>query len=101
MVVKKRAISEKDKKRRKEKILNTAWRLFEKSGGQLPTVSVVAQKSGLSKGTFYLYFKTKEEIFLQLYLHKLQEWHESVAHKLNTCSENYPHLWIFSLKGST
>lgn len=86
MVIKKRAISEKDKKKRKEKILKTAWNLFKKADGQLPTVSVIAQKSGLSKGAFYLYFKTKEEIFLQLYLHKLQEWHESVADKLGTCS---------------
>lgn len=88
MVIKRRAISEKDKKKRKEKILKTAWNLFEKADGQLPTVSVIAQKSGLSKGTFYLYFKTKEEIFLQLYLHKLQEWHESVASKLGKCSAN-------------
>lgn len=88
MVIKRRAISEKDKKKRKEKILKTAWNLFEKADGQLPTVSVIAQKSGLSKGTFYLYFKTKEEIFLQLYLHKLQEWHESVASKLDSCSAN-------------
>ena len=88
MVIKKRAISEKDKKKRKEKILKTAWNLYKKADGQLPTVSVIAQKSGLSKGTFYLYFKTKEEIFLQLYLHKLQEWHESVADKLGKWSGN-------------
>jgi AcrR family transcriptional regulator len=88
MGIKKRAISEKDKKKRKEKILKTAWNLFKKADGQLPTVSVIAQKSGLSKGAFYLYFKTKEEIFLQLYLHKLQEWHESVADKLSMCSGN-------------
>ena len=88
MVIKKRAISEKDKKKRKEKILKTAWNLYKQTDGQLPTVSVIAQKSGLSKGTFYLYFKTKEEIFLQLYLHKLQEWHESVADKLDRCSRN-------------
>lgn len=88
MVIKKRAISEKDKKKRKEKILKAAWNLFKQADGRLPTVSLIAQKSGLSKGTFYLYFKTKEEIFLQLYLHKLQEWHESVADKLDKCSGN-------------
>jgi AcrR family transcriptional regulator len=88
MVIKKRAISEKDKKKRKDKILKTAWNLFKKADGQLPTVSVIAQKSGLSKGAFYLYFKTKEEIFLQLYLLKLQEWHESVADQLGRYSGN-------------
>jgi len=86
MVIKKRAISEKDKQKKKEKILKTAWNLFKKAEGKLPTVAVIAQKSGLSKGTVYLYFKTKEEIFLQLYLNKLQEWHESVADKIDKCS---------------
>jgi TetR/AcrR family transcriptional regulator len=88
MVIKKRAISENEKKKRKEKILKTAWNLFKKADGQLPTMSVIAQQAGLSKGTLYLYFKTKEEIFLQLYLHKLQEWHESVGDKLNKSSGN-------------
>ncbi|UCD33618.1 MAG: TetR family transcriptional regulator [Desulfobacterales bacterium] len=82
MASKKRAISEEDKKKRKDKILKTAWKLYRKADGQIPTVSVIAQKTGLSKGTVYLYFKTKDEIFLQLYLHKLREWHESVAAKL-------------------
>jgi len=86
MVIKKRAISEKDKQKKKEKILKTAWNLFKKADGKLPTVAVIAQKSGLSKGTVYLYFRTKEEIFLQLYLNKLQEWHESVADNIEKCS---------------
>jgi AcrR family transcriptional regulator len=82
MVTQKRAISEKDKLKRKEKILKTAWKLYKETDGQLPTVSLIAQKIGLSKGTVYLYFKTKDEIFLQLYMHQLREWHESVASKL-------------------
>ncbi len=86
MAIKKRAISEKDKQKKKEKILKTAWNLFKKTGGKLPTVDMIAQKSGQSKGTVYLYFKTKEEIFLQLYVNKLQEWHESVAKKIDKCS---------------
>lgn len=76
MVVKKRAISEKDKLKRKTKILNTAGRLFFQKGGQLPTVSQIAGNAGLSKGTVYLYFNTKEEIFMELYLLKLTEWAE-------------------------
>ncbi|MDY6904891.1 MAG: TetR family transcriptional regulator [Thermodesulfobacteriota bacterium] len=76
-MIKKRAISEADKQKRKAKILNTAWRLFRQKGGQLPTVSRIACKAGLSKGTVYLYFNTKEEIFLELYLQKVTEWFES------------------------
>ncbi|WP_022665016.1 TetR family transcriptional regulator [Desulfospira joergensenii] len=86
MAVRKRAINEKDKLRRREKILKTAWLLYEKSEGTLPTVSEIARKAGLSKGSVYLYFKTKNEIFLSLYMHQLKLWHDSVAETL----ENHP-----------
>jgi TetR/AcrR family transcriptional regulator len=82
MVTQTRAITKKDKLKRKEKILKTAWKLYKKTDGKLPSVSLIAQKTGLSKGAVYLYFKTKDEIFLQLFMHQLREWHESVASKL-------------------
>ena len=78
MVIKKRARSERDKQKRKEKLLKTAWQLYKKNKGQMPTVLQIAERAGLSKGAVYLYFKTKEEIFLQLYVHQLHEWFEHV-----------------------
>ncbi len=86
MAVKKRAISEKDKLKRRDHILKTAWQLYTKNEGRLPTVSVIARKAGLSKGSVYLYFQTKNEIFLSLYMHHLTRWHESVIKDL----EDYP-----------
>ena len=83
MAVKKRARSEKDKQKRRDKILKTAWSLYEKADGRLPTVSEIADKSGHSKGTVYLYFQTKEEIFLELFVEKLHEWLHSVAESLS------------------
>lgn len=82
MAVQKRAINPADKLKRKEKILKTAWQLYKKKDGRLPTVSVIAQASGLSKGSVYLYFKTKNEIFLYLYMHQLRQWHEAVVAQL-------------------
>jgi AcrR family transcriptional regulator len=82
MVVKKRARSERDKQKRREKLLKKAWQLYKKNKGQMPTVLQIAERAGLSKGTVYLYFKTKEEIFLQLYVHQLREWFEHVDAEL-------------------
>ncbi len=87
MPVEKRAINEKDKLKRKDKILRTAWYLFEQNDGQLPTVSVIARASGLSKGSVYLYFKTKSEIFLNLYIHQIKAWHLSVEKKLKKAGD--------------
>lgn len=79
MAVLKRAIKEKDKLKRKEKILDIARDLFEKNDGTLPTISEIAKKAGLSKGSVYLYFKTKNEIFLSLYMNQVKMWHDSIA----------------------
>jgi len=44
----------------------------QRFGGIFPTVSDIAQKTGLAKGTVYIYFSSKEEIFLELFLQKLR-----------------------------
>jgi len=50
----------------KSKILNTALELFSKKGLGESTVDEIVKESGLSKGTFYYYFKGKNQLFLEL-----------------------------------
>ncbi len=50
---------------RRDAILRAASLLFREQG-VLPTASAVAEKTGLGKGTVYLYFRSKEEIYLAL-----------------------------------
>ncbi|WP_020408994.1 TetR family transcriptional regulator [Hahella ganghwensis] len=61
-----RAIDDGEKALRKQSILDAASRLFLAQPGTLPSVINIAQEAGLAKGTVYLYFKTKEEIFICL-----------------------------------
>jgi len=63
-----RAVDDEDKQSRRASILEAARTLFNQNDGQLPTAAAVAAASGLAKGTLYLYFKTKEEIFANLLL---------------------------------
>lgn len=51
---------------RREVILAAARDLFLSRKGALPSAAEVAAASGLAKGTVYLYFRTKEEIFAAL-----------------------------------
>ncbi len=74
----KRARSAEEKEARRNTILQAAWDLYEASEGKFPTVLSIAQKTGLSKGTIYLYFKTKEEIFLSQCVFKLKEWFDTI-----------------------
>lgn len=66
-----RAQNADDKLARRCSILEAARMLFNQGEGRLPTVLDVANASGLAKGTVYLYFKTKEEIFANLFL---EDW---------------------------
>ncbi|OZG70672.1 TetR family transcriptional regulator [Hahella sp. CCB-MM4] len=61
-----RAIDDDEKALRRQSILDAASRLFLARPGTLPSVIAIAQEAGLAKGTVYLYFKTKEEIFISL-----------------------------------
>ncbi len=66
--VAKRALANEDKLARRIHILDAARALFNAGDGSLPTASQIATAAGLAKGTVYLYFKTKEEIFATLLL---------------------------------
>ena len=61
-----RAMATEDKQARRVAILAAAQELFTAGDGGLPTASQVAAATGLAKGTVYLYFTTKEEIFATL-----------------------------------
>ena len=66
MSIKKRAISEEQKLERKKDILNTALNLFEISSFHEISIAKIAKKTGIAKGTVFIYFKTKEELFLSI-----------------------------------
>jgi AcrR family transcriptional regulator len=83
MTVARRARQDWQKEARRQAILRAAEGLFVEADGALPSVAAVAAAAGLAKGTVYLYFRTKEEIFLGLLEWRLQDWiadmHRSVA----------------------
>jgi Transcriptional regulator len=50
----------------REHILNTAFMLFLHKSYKEVTLKEIVEKSGLSKGAFYHYFSSKEQIFLEI-----------------------------------
>lgn len=53
----------KPREARNEDILNAALELFSRDGFSATRIDDVAERAGISKGTVYLYFKSKEELF--------------------------------------
>lgn len=47
---------------RKTELLNTAEALFYEAGYEQTSVNAIIEKVGVSKGTFYYYFKSKEDL---------------------------------------
>lgn len=52
----------KDPEERKTEIMDAAWELFNAKGYEQTSVNDILQKVGIAKGTFYYYFKSKDEI---------------------------------------
>lgn len=52
----------KDPDVRKKEIVDTAERLFSKRGYEETSVEEIIKKIGIAKGTFYYYFKSKEDL---------------------------------------
>jgi AcrR family transcriptional regulator len=57
---------EREKKARRQAILDAARECFFKDGFEATTISQIAEKVELSTGTLYLYFKNKEEIYVSI-----------------------------------
>ncbi|MGQ0602194.1 MAG: TetR family transcriptional regulator [Anaerolineales bacterium] len=78
----KRAIRDEQKEERRQAILETAGRMFAATAYEAVTIAAVARKARLAKGTVFLYFPTKEELFLALTEQQLGEWFETVDARL-------------------
>lgn len=59
------AMTDEERQARRAELLTAAHRLYQ-GRNTLPTVADIAREAGLAKGTVYLYFRTKEEIFIGL-----------------------------------
>ena len=62
----KRAVTEEAKTARSREILDTAERLFMETGYRELKMSDIAKAAGISNGLLFVYFKTKETLFLCL-----------------------------------
>lgn len=51
------------KKNRREEILKAAIRVFSQKGYHETSISNIIKKAGIARGTFYLYFENKRQIF--------------------------------------
>ena len=75
---KQRARSTEDKDERRRIILAAAADLWEQNSYNDLTMTAVAESAGVVKGTVYLYFATKENLFLALLEEMLGGWFDEI-----------------------
>lgn len=73
-----RARNPEEKQQRRSEILKAAERLWENTPYSELSMNQVAREAKLAKGTLYLYYDTKEELFLSLLIEHLQAWFTDV-----------------------
>jgi AcrR family transcriptional regulator len=77
-----RARSDDDKLERRGQILDAALRMYEANPSfAVFTMAALGAETGLAKGTLYLYFRTKEALFLALLDRMLGEWFADVERR--------------------
>ncbi|TKH46201.1 helix-turn-helix transcriptional regulator, partial [Bacillus cereus] len=63
----------KEYEERRKEILETAERLFLTKGYTKTTVNDILKEIGIAKGTFYHYFKSKEEVMDEIIMRIIKE----------------------------
>ena len=76
---------EREKKARKMEILESAARLFSDKDFHEVTVEEIARDVELSKGTLYLYFKNKDDLFFSIVVEKTQDLSRKLKDAVESC----------------
>ena len=77
---------------RPEEILDAAMEVFGEQGFKRTRLEDVARRAGVSKGTLYLYFDSKEELFRAMVLVKLEATLAHAEETVRTWEGNTPDL---------
>lgn len=85
-----RARSLEDKDLRRANLVEAATQLFADADFDAVTIARVAEAAGVAKGTAYIYFATKEALFLELVRAELSLWLEDLVATLKRLRARQP-----------
>lgn len=85
-----RARRAEDKQARRQAILDAALSALNEQPYTSITMAEIAARAGVAKGTPYLYFETREALFLALQCRQLADWFDALDAALRALPEGTP-----------
>lgn len=89
---------EREKENRKRGILSAAQKVFYEKGFQNATIEEIATCCELSVGTLYLYFKSKEEMYVSLLFESIEHFTKEISkieQEKSPSSEKVKKIWDY------
>jgi AcrR family transcriptional regulator len=71
---------------RRQQLLQAATWVFARKGYRRAGISDIIARAGVARGTFYLYFNSKEQVFLAI----VEDFHKRISRAITTTSEVPP-----------
>lgn len=68
---------------KKEIIKQSAYQIYLEKDYQMGSVNEIVKRSEISKGSYYNYFKTKEEVYLELLRDFFGEWFKNIKEQIS------------------
>lgn len=88
----------KDPKERRKEIMDMAAKLFISKGYEQTSINLIVEQLGIAKGTFYHYFKSKEEILEAILEDSLSKYADWIGSTVNGASMNAYEKLMFVLE---
>src|SRR5260370_25072675 len=86
---------ERDKRQlRAERILDAAAELIQRWGYNKTTIDDIAKRAGVAKGTMYLHWKTREDLFSALLVREELALAEDIKQRISNDSESLTLYWM-------
>ncbi|PLS17265.1 TetR/AcrR family transcriptional regulator [Bacillus sp. M6-12] len=91
-------VSEAYREKKKEEILNSALVCFANKGFENSTIDDIVAHSGISKGSIYIYFKSKEDIYVEMISRQTKQSFEKITSEVAQLKSSFEKVnYLFQL----